>query len=448
MIKTRFAPSPTGLLHLGNVRAALFSCLYATKSKGSFLLRIEDTDAARSTKEFVEHLKDDLNWLGITWQEEFHQSERQEIYHQYYQQLEKEGLAFPCFCTEQELALTRKLQLSRKQAPRYAGTCRKLTSDEIQKKLDQGLKPALRFHMPPKTNIEFVDYVKGPQKFNSDDIGDFIIRRADGSASFMFCSVVDDSLMGVTHVMRGEDHLTNTPRQLMILKALNLRAPEYGHLSLIVGADGSPLSKRHGSSSLHDLRERGFLAKAVLNYLSRLGHATDNQKLSTFSELAEDFQLDKLSRSPARFDESQLMFWQKQAVLALDDKELKEWLGNSTQSDLFLNVIRQNALFPKDAEKWSAIFFNHLELSEENKEFLKTVPKNFFAEWLSAIDSSDSLDEILKTLKTKLNLSGKNLFMPIRITLTGETHGPELAQIVALLGQDKIRERINYAKNL
>jgi len=439
-------------LHLGNVRAALFSALLATRNKGLFLLRIEDTDAVRSDAKFTESLQNDLHWLGLNWQEgPFFQSQRHAIYDEYYQQLEKQEQAYPCFCSDQELALHRKLQLSRSQAPRYSGTCKKLTQEEVEKKIAQGLKPALRFKIPSKTSIEFVDTIKGLQRFNSDDIGDFIIRRADGTSSFMFCNAIDDSLMGVTHILRGEDHLANTPRQLMILQALGLRMPMYGHLSLITGDDGSKLSKRHGSSSLHDLRVQGYLPKAVLNYLSRLSHTYDSQQLLSFEELAHDFHLERVSRSSARFDLNQLMFWQKQAVMSLDDKSLINWLGDDlikqipeTKLHLFLEIVRQNVLFPLDAKKWATILFDESwDYSEENLMLLKNAGPSFFSVWLSALEQEgDDLKKIIDILKSTLNISGKSLFMPMRIALTGELHGPELAQITLLLGQEAVQHRL------
>ena len=460
MIRTRFSPSPTGLLHLGNVRAALFSALFAAHSKGIFLIRIEDTDYARSEDRFITSLLDDLRWLGIEWQEgpdvggahtPYRQSERHSIYDGYYQQLEAIGRAYPCFCSDQELALNRKIQLSRGQAPRYPGTCRNLSKEEIEKRIADGKKPTLRFQVPTKTVIEFVDLVKGPQKFNSDDIGDFIIRRGEGTASFMFCNAIDDSLMEVTHAIRGEDHLANTPRQLMILQALKMRTPEYGHLSLITGDDGAPLSKRHGSSSLHDLREQGYLPRAVLNYLSRLSHAYDEQKLLTFFELAERFHLGKISRASARFDVNQLLHWQKEAVMALDSTEVSAWLGQQgipeNKHDLFIEVMQKNILFPTEALKWKDIFFGgRLQFSVENEAILKEAGESFFIAAEAAVKQHGlDLKAILDELKTTLSVAGKKLFMPLRIALTGEQHGPELVQIANLLGQEKMRERINEA---
>ena len=280
-VKTRFCPSPTGYLHLGNVRTALFSALLAKHSKGCFLLRIEDTDKTRSDDVFTHALIEDLRWLGLHWQEgvdaggdlgPYHQSQRQSIYDDYYERLIAMKMAYMCFCTEEQLTLQRTLQQKAGKPPRYSGVCRHLSDAEIKEKIAAGVKPTLRFCIPENEMITFTDMVRGEQRFNSNDLGDFVIKRADGTAPFMYGNAIDDALMGVTHVLRGEDHLTNTPRQIAILKALNLPVPQYGHIALIVGPDGAPLSKRHGSRSLRALHEEGFLPMAIVNYLARLGH--------------------------------------------------------------------------------------------------------------------------------------------------------------------------------
>lgn len=466
IIKTRFSPSPTGLLHLGNVRAALCSALYAKKNRGVFLLRIEDTDVARSEERFIDFLQEDLRWLGLDWQEgpivdgangPYYQSHRQKIYDRYYDELEKSARAYPCFCSEHELTLMRKIQSSRGQAPRYAGTCRHLSKEEIGKRLAQGLKPALRFLVPPSAFIEFVDLVKGAQRFNSDDIGDYIIRRMDGTPSFMFCNAIDDSLMGVTHAIRGEDHLTNTPRQLMILQALNLRLPQYGHVSLITGDDGSPLSKRHGSFSLRDLREQGFLSLAVLNYLARLGHGYEENHIFPFEGLADHFRIDSLSRSPAHFDKNQLLHWQKETVTSLSLEAIWDWLGKMIQEKvpenkrhLFADLMRKNILFPAQAMEWAdRLFCDTLSFSEAEKNNLKQVEKGFFDALYHAIEKhGEDFKTILQEMKTAFHLSGKALFIPVRIALTGVEQGPELAHLVSLLGKEKMLERVQHVRNL
>ena len=466
MVRTRFSPSPTGLIHIGNARAALFSALYAAKEKGVFLLRIEDTDLARSEQKYTELLQEDLHWLGLAWQEgpgvggpyqPYWQSQRHDLYDRYYTELENRKLVYPCFCTDQELALNRKLQLSRGQAPRYPGTCQRLSQEDITNKLKKGLKPALRFRVPAKKTIEFVDLVKGSQRFNSDDMGDFIVRRQEGTASFLFCNAIDDSLMEVTHVLRGDDHLANTPRQLMLLEALDMRAPQYGHLSMITGDDGAPLSKRQGSFSLHDLYQHGYLAIAVLNYMARLSHTYELQSLMNFKELADYFKLEKLSRSPARFDKNQLLHWQKESVIALDTRATLDWLGveimekvPEEKHTVFVDVMRKNILFPQEAHRWAdALFCDELQFTHEQIHLFQEASESFFIEAALAVKKYGiDFKNVCDDLKEKLNVSGKKLFMPLRIALTGEQHGPELAQIAALLGKEKILQRFAYALEL
>jgi len=462
MIRTRFSPSPTGMVHLGNARTALFSALFARGSAGIFLLRIEDTDQTRSEHKYTEQLEEDLRWLGIDWQEgpevggphgPYFQSERAAIYAEYYAKLESIQRAYPCFCSDEELALNRKIQLSRGQPPRYPGTCYQLSVEEISKRIAAGKKPALRFKVPTDLTIEFNDTVKGLQRFRSQDIGDFIIRRADGSASFMFCNAIDDSLMGVTHVLRGEDHLANTPRQIMILQALKMRAPEYGHLSLITNDDSLRLSKRRGSFSLNDLRENGYLSFAVLNYLARLTHTYENQTLLSFDELAKDFRLDKLSRSPARFDKNQLLHWQKEALSALSIEAVLAWLGPditikvpADKQTLFAKVMQQNILFPSEAQVWANILFGEgPQLDEEKLAILNDAGADFFAiAGRAVLENGANLENILMALKNTLNIAGKKLYMPLRIILTGETNGPELVHIIEFLGKDETLRRLQY----
>jgi glutamyl-tRNA synthetase len=467
-MKTRFAPSPTGLITIGNTRTALFCALYAKHENGIFLLRIEDTDRERSKDEYTQALMRDLCWLGCKWDEgpdiggelgPYWQSERETIYDRYYQQLEETGLAYHCFCSESQLALFRKVQLSAGQPPRYPGTCRHLTTEQKAEKIAQGLKPTLRFHVSDTTVIEFVDLVKGPQKFFGSDIGDFIIRRGDGFPSFMFTNPIDDSLMKVTHVLRGDDHLTNTPRQLLILKALDLPAPKYGHLSMITGADGAPLSKRTGSKSLQELREEGWLPQAVVNYLARLGHYYTETHFMTTAELVEKFSLENLSKSPARFDPQQLLHWQKEAINQLTTEQFWHWVTADNNlnirvpadiKDLFITAVKPNTVFPVDVERWSHIFSNDsVTISTENLSVLNEAGVSFFAEAINAVTQYQTdIKAITQHLQQTLNIKGKALFMPLRVALTGEQHGPELAPIAQLLGVEKILQRFNRAREL
>lgn len=470
-VKTRFAPSPTGEIHLGNLRTALFNALYARREQGTFLLRIENTDAERSKQEFEQALMDDLRWLGLDWQEgpdaggshgPYHQSARSEIYARYYRSLEAEGACYPCFCGETHLKLARKAQRAAGQPPKYPGTCANLSADEIQKKLAEGGKPTLRFRVPSGQTIEFEDFARGTQRFSSDEIGDFIIRRSDGTPSFFFTNAIDDALMGVSHVLRGEDHLTNTPRQLMILEALNLSAPAYGHLSLLVGPDGSPLSKRHGSQSVRQLREAGYLPAGILNYLARLGHKFDADHYLGLPELAEHFDLARLGRAPARFDDAQLRYWQKEAVVAASSAELVDWFCQSAQGQQLpagwsaqriqglIDVVRDNIELPSDVGEWlHRLSADILEINEPERAVVQAAGEAFFNAALLQLDAGpDGFKSFAKAVGQAAGVKGKQLFMPLRIALTGTAHGPEMARVWDWLGQDCCRTRLQAALKL
>ena len=459
-IKTRFAPSPTGYLHLGNVRTALFNALLARRWGGQFLLRIEDTDRERSRPEYVAALLEDLRWLGLEWQEgpevggaqgPYAQSERAAIYADYYRRLESAGQAYPCFCAPAELALSRKVQLAAGRPPRYAGTCARLSEAERCDRLERGLQPTLRFRVPVGRTVEFTDQVRGPQRFASDDIGDFVIRRADGTPQFFFANAVDDALMDITHVLRGEDHLANTPRQLLLLEVLGLPAPEYGHLALIVGTDGGPLSKREGDLSLRELRAAGYLPEALLNYLARLGHVYARDEWLEPAELAVGFTLEHLGRAPARYDEAQLLHWQSEAVRRMDPERLWDWMGAAVgermppgRQEEFVAAVRPNIRFPTDAAFWAERLFSaDWTPSNDSRAVIAAAGPAFFTHALAAYaEHGAAYQSLVEELKRCTGLKGKNLFMPLRAALTGETHGPELARVIDLMAPDQVRRRL------
>src|ERR1700678_34112 len=394
---TRFAPSPTGSLHLGNARTALFSHLWARKTGGKFILRIEDTDFTRSQDRFRDELMTDMRWLGLDWDEgpdvggpsaPYRQAERGDFYRELYARLLERALAYPCYCTAEDLKLSRKLQRMSGKAPRYAGTCRALTAAERAERAGRGLKPTLRFAVPIDQIIEFNDSVHGPQRFASSDIGDFIIRRDDGTPAFFFCNAVDDSSMGVTQVLRGDDHLTNTPRQLMLLDALSMRRPGYGHVGLLVGPDGAPLSKRHGSTSVQDFRERGFLPAALLNHLFHLGHTADVDGWLPPAELPAHFRPEHLGRASARLEESQLLHWQKETLRHLSIAEIAEWL-RLPDSPAFVELVRHNVVLPADAEPWVSVVRGELPpLGAEEQRVVAAAGRAFFAAAATALDRS------------------------------------------------------------
>ena len=457
-VVTRFAPSPTGALHLGNARTAFFSHLWARKGGGRFILRIEDTDVERSQPRFRDQLMRDMRWLGLDWDEgpdaggrsaPYCQSERGEFYRDLFARLQTSGQAYPCYCTAEELELSRKLQRMAGKPPRYAGTCRQLTAVERAEREARGLRPTLRFAVPSDRVIEFTDVVHGPQRFASSDIGDFIIRRDDGTSAFFFCNAVDDSAMGVTQVLRGDDHLTNTPRQLMLLDALGMRRPGYGHVGLLVGTDGAPLSKRHGSTSVDEFRDRGFLPAAVLNHLFRLGHASDVDGWLPEAEMPPHFRPEHLGRAPARFDESQLMHWQKEALERMSVEQIGSWLGAGDPVD-FVGLVRHNVMLPADAAEWRAVVHGDLApLGEHEQSIIAAAGPEFFAAAAAALDqSSTDLKTLTKILKERTARKGADLYMPLRVALTGRAHGPELGPLLELMSPETARRRLrSHAQN-
>ncbi|MCB1822866.1 MAG: glutamate--tRNA ligase, partial [Candidatus Competibacteraceae bacterium] len=404
----------------------------------------------RSRPEYVAAVLEDLRWLGLDWQEgpevegphaPYTQSERTAIYAEYYRRLDQAGQVYPCFCTPAELALSRKAQRAAGKPPRYAGTCARLNEAERQARYERGLQPTLRFQVPMGQVVEFTDLIRGPQRFASEDIGDFVIRRADGGPQFFFVNAVDDALMGITHVLRGEDHLTNTPRQLLLLKALQLPAPEYGHMSLIIGSDGGPLSKRAGDLSIRQLRAAGYLPEALLNYLARLGHRYEQDVWMTPAELAAGFATVQMGRAPARYDETQLLHWQAEAVRCATPERLWAWMGETVHTlipspcrDDFVVTVQPNIRFPVDAEFWAQrLFGEELPISEDSRTVIAAAGSAFFKHALAAyIEHGAAYQPLVDHLKQRTGAKGKNLFMPLRAALTGETHGPELARILAL----------------
>ena len=463
--KTRFAPSPTGRLHLGNIRTAFFNWLLARRHGGVFLLRLEDTDAMRGHEKYATALADDLRWMGLGWDEgpgvggahgPYAQSERGEIYKGYFTRLEQQGLAYPCFCSEHELAVERKVAIASHLPPRYSGKCRTLSADQVKAKFAAGLPATLRFRVPAAHPVGFDDKVRGAQQFNSADIGDFVIRRSDGTPAFFFCNAIDDALMQVTLVVRGEDHLTNTPRQIMLLEALGLPVPEYAHIALVVGADGAPLSKRTGSQSVEELRAAGFLPTALHNYLARLGHTYEDNAFLSLDALAAGFSAERLHRAPARFDEAQLKHWQREAVLHASAENLWAWMDDAVHRlvpavnrDDFIEAVRGNLLSPPDALQWARVLFStDVSIGHAASDAVRAAGADFFAAALTALEKHGSdFKALTGTLKAATGKSGKALFQPLRAVLTGELDGPEMVKLLPLMGVERARARLaKYAK--
>lgn len=463
---TRFAPSPTGHLHLGNARTALLNYLAARKAGGRFILRVEDTDEARSSEELMHELFEDLHWLGLRWDEgpdvggphePYRQQQRRTTYEQWLAKLEAAGLTYPCYCTPAELSIARKQQLAAGKPPRYPGTCRALTEAQRAQRAASGREAAMRFRVPNGQQVSFTDVVHGEQRFDTDDIGDFIIRRTDGSTAFFFSNAIDDALMGVTLVLRGDDHLTNTPRQILLLQALSLPIPAYAHVALLLGMDGAPLSKRHGDTSLADLRNRGYLPGALRNHLVRLGHTCVSDGWLDDAAMSAEFDLNRLGRAAAKFDEAQLRHWQKEAVAHLSADEFQEWIAPQLPAGIdpdkraaFSQAIRHNVEFAADAKIWADVVFGKIaEFEGAASDTIRDAGEQFFAVALEVFGArSREFKQAAREIGQRCNRKGPALFMPLRAALTGVTHGPELGPLLTLIPQDKIHARLENARRL
>src|SRR5919197_2700492 len=333
-MRVRFAPSPTGQLHVGNARTALFNWLLAHGKDGIFILRIEDTDVERSTRESEAGILEDLRWLGLEWDEgpdiggahgPYRQSERLHLYTSYANELVGGGHAYYCFCSPQKLESDRKADLAAGRPPRYHGTCRSLAPNDVHARLEAGEKPVIRFKVPERVEVTFQDLVRGDVTFNTEVIGDPVLVRSDGRPAYNFAVVVDDALMEVTHVIRGEDHISNTPRQVLLYRALGFEAPQFAHLSLVLGPDHTPLSKRHGATSVAEFRSKGYLPEALVNYLALIGWSPGGgDELLPIDELARRFSIDAVGHSAGVFDDEKLAWVNRHYLKIADPLRLAE----------------------------------------------------------------------------------------------------------------------------
>lgn len=327
-VRVRFAPSPTGNLHIGATRIALFNHFYARKNKGKLILRIEDTDKERSTKEYEDNIMRSLEWLGVLWDEgPYYQSEREDLYKKYVEKLIDEDKAYFCFCTKERLEKMREIQRNKKEPPRYDGGCDLLTKKEREEKVKNGKDFTIRLKIPKNDDLEFTDLIKGPVKFNTKDIGgDFVIAKKDLSVLYNFACVVDDYEMKITHVIRGEDHISNTPKQILIQKALGIDSPEFAHISLLLGPDKSKLSKRHGATSINDYKEEGYLKEALINFMALLGwHPGGEKEIYNTEEIIEKFSFKDCQKSGAIFDVQKLDYINGQYIKKMNSLEFASY---------------------------------------------------------------------------------------------------------------------------
>jgi len=474
-VRVRFAPSPTGFMHVGNARTALFNYLFARHHGGKLILRIEDTDTERHSEEAVNVIYEALRWMGIEWDEgpdvggdygPYRQSERLEIYREYIEKLKEKGLVYECYCTPEELEAMRKEQLERGEPPRYTGKCRYLTEGEKEKFKKEGRKPVLRFKVPEDRVIAFDDLVKGKIEINSKQLGgDFVIVRSNGMPVYNFVVVVDDALMKITHVIRGEDHISNTPKQLLLYEALDFTPPKFAHLPMILGTDRSKLSKRHGSTSVKEFREKGYLPEAFTNFLALLGwYPKDGKEILTMEELIERFDIKDVNSAPAVFDTTKLNWMNQVYIRNYPVDKLTELLipylekagydlssFNRKWLEKVVEVTRDYFTVLSDAPTYMETFLkDDFEVLDEAKNFIAESPDmlkviELFYEKLKEFDgelSQEAFKKLVKEVGKELKAKGKNLFMPIRIALTGKMSGVELPILVELLGKKRTLKRI------
>lgn len=467
-VRVRFAPSPTGPLHIGGARSALFNYLYAKNNGGDFIFRIEDTDQARSTYESEVNIKDSLHWLGIDWNEgvdaggefePYRQMERLATYEEAAAKLVEEGKAYYCYCTACEVHEAKEMALAAGKMPNYSGKCRTMSEEEKAERKAVGIKPVIRLKVDAGTPVEFDDLVRGHVSFERENVGDFVIMKSDGIPVYNFACVVDDHLMDITHVLRGEEHLSNTPRQVVLYEALGWEMPKFGHISLILGEDKSKMSKRNGDVSCVAYREKGYIPEALINFLALLGWSPEGEEeIFTMQDLEEKFSLDRVSKSPAVFDMNKLKWINGQYLRKLSTEELAANLAEfltieiaTEKMPLLAETFRNQLEIFTDINNFTNLFMG-TDVTPENDEAIEVL--NFeetpmvlamFRDAVSEMDEVKAAD--IKALLTKIRketgLGGAKVFMPVRVGVTGCKHGPDVDKLCELMGKEILLERLN-----
>jgi len=436
-IKVRFAPSPTGWIHIGNVRTALFNYLWTKKMGGTMLLRIDDTDLVRSKKEYEDGIYDALNWLGIKWDEEARQSQRVKRYDEVVERLKAEGRIYACYDTPEELEFKRKRLMAKGLPPIYDRQALKYTDEDVAKFIAEGRKPHYRFKLL-NNEIVWEDEVRGTCKYDATKLSDPIIIREDGSYLYHLPSVIDDVDFGITHIVRGEDHVTNTASQIQMFEAVGGKVPTFAHLPLLTGKEGK-LSKRLGSLGVRELREEGVEAMTISSFLAKLGTSEDIRPFYSLSELAETLDFNKIGRSQPKFDEEELKKFNTKLIHGMPYDCLKDTFGVSRE---FWDNVKGNLDIAKDVLTWNNICNKEIEPIIEDKEFTTQasllLPNSEFG--------IDTFGEWINIVKEKTGRKGKDLFHPIRLALTGEANGPELKILLPLIGYDKAYKRLQGKK--
>ncbi|RNA66147.1 glutamate--tRNA ligase [Alteribacter keqinensis] len=477
-IRVRFAPSPTGHLHIGGARSALFNYLFARNQNGKFIVRIEDTDQARNVETATEKLMESMKWLGIDWDESvdvggpyapYQSMERMDIYKQYLDQLLEEGKAYYCYMTEEELEAEREAQRARGETPKYSGRDRNLTKEQRETYEQEGKKPVIRFHVPENDSVVIEDIIRGNVTFENEGIGDFVIARKDGVPTYNFAVVIDDYLMKISHVIRGEEHLSNAPRQALIYQALGWDAPTFAHASLILNEDRQKMSKRDESiiQFVEQYRDLGYLPEAIVNFLALLGWSSGREEeVFTKEQLIEEFSLERVSKAPAVFDTDKLAWMNNQYMKEADLDHVVELAlphlvkagrlpENMTEEQhewakKLIALYQEQMSFGAEIVELTDLFFkDEIEYNEEAKEVLaeeqvSEVMAAFKEEVLALEDfEPQTIKKAIKSVQKATGHKGKKLFMPIRVAATGQTHGRDLPDTISLLGRDVIVTRLN-----
>ena len=477
-VRVRYAPSPTGFLHIGGARTALFNYLYAKHHNGTFVVRIEDTDIERNVEGGEASQLDNLRWLGIIPDESidiggpyapYRQMERLDIYKKHADELLEKGLAYKCFCSSEELEASREEQKAAGvAAPTYNGKCRHLSAEEVAEKEAAGIPHTVRMRVPENVTYKFTDLVRGDVTFESKDIGDWVLVKANGIPTYNYAVVLDDHFMDITHVFRGEEHLSNTPKQMMIFDAFGWEYPQYGHMTLIVNEDRKKLSKRDESiiQFVAQYKDLGYLPEAMFNFFGLLGWSPEGEEeIFSHDEFIKIFDVKRLSKSPSMFDKTKLTWMNNQYIKKLSREEvvalalphlqkaglLPEELTAEQQawaSDL-IGLYHEQMSFGAEIVELSSLFFTEeIEYNDEAKEVLagEQIPEvmTSFKAQLEALESFDapSIKAAIKAVQKETGHKGKNLFMPIRVVTTGQTHGPELADAIVLIGKEKVIARV------
>ncbi len=461
MVRVRFAPSPTGHLHIGGARTALFNYLFARRNNGKFILRIEDTDRTRSTEEYIEAIIEGMEWLKLEWDEgPFRQTDRFDVYRSFVDKLLKEGKAYYCCCSPEELEQRRKEALAQGKSPKYDGRCRNLT--KIQEK-----NPAIRFKMPQEGQTDVDDLIKGKVVFENDQLDDLIIMRSDGTPTYNFTVVVDDVDMDITHVIRGDDHLNNTPKQIHIYKAFGHEIPLFAHLPMILGSDKTRLSKRHGATSVMAYKDMGYLPDALVNYLVRLGWSYGDQEVFTRKELIKYFSFENMGKSSAVFNPEKLLWLNSQYIIKSNPEELaelvlpflenagiiqkgqeidKQWLSKA------IKTLQERAkTLVELANSLRYYIAEDVEYDEKAKaKFLNEKSRDLLIELKDALNalsdfSALELEKVFKFIVEKYEIKLGNLAQPVRVAITGGTESPGIFEVLEILGKEKAIKRLEKA---